>query len=215
MGWFDSVVTVATGGLNKAIPAAKKAGAGKILTTVATGGANIALGNKKVASAVNKLTAPVGKRVAAAATAMRLPSIATNINVKKLVTDPVGYVKSNASAYAKDATVAVSIYNNLKKGNVKGIITQGIADTKAAASAVATGKTPAVAWTLDAPVLPSPMENTPSYSQLTGDTPLYNNQPTATEQQTYVESETTQKSKTPLLVIGALALVVVLVMVVT
>lgn len=198
MGWLDSVT--------------------KAVTTVATGGANLALQNKKVSNAVNKITAPVGKRVAAAATAMRLPSIATNINIKKALTNPVAYAKDNAAAYAKDATVAVSIYGNLKKGNVKGIVTQGLADTKAAASAAVTGKTPAVAWQLDPPVIPPPVQAAPTFSQLTGEpVPFEPQDPMASTTPSRMATAPTSPgaSKTPIFVIaGALAAVVLLVVIV-
>jgi hypothetical protein len=192
MGWLDAVTTVATGGLNKA------------------------LANKTINKAVNKITAPVGKRVGAVATAMRLPSIATNINIKKLLTNPVGYAKGNAAAYAKDATIALSIYTNLKKGNVKGIITQGLADTKAAAKAAKTGVAPAVDWKLDQPVVPAPIPEVPTYNQITGDVPLEPMREPVAAQPTYSEAPTKQSSlKVPMIIIGAVVAVIVLLIVVT
>jgi hypothetical protein len=187
-------------------------GFGDIVKTVATGGLNKVADNKNVAKAVDKLTKPVGSRVTAVAKAMRLPSIATNLNIKKAITDPVGYAKDNAAAYAKDATVAASIYTNLKKGNVKGIITQGLSDTKAAAKAAATGKTQANEWKLDQPVIPSPIEQTPTYSQLTGDIQT-NQQPSMMPAPTeYVgQNSGGMTMKTKLLIVGAVAVVLVLV----
>lgn len=186
-------------------------GIGNIVKTVATGGLNKVAANKSVTKAVDKITKPVGSKVTAVAKQMRLPSIAANLNIKQAITNPVAYVKSNAAAYAKDATVAAAIYGNLKKGNVKGLVMQGLNDTKAAATAAKTGKVQAVDWKLDAPKLPDLIPAQPSFSQLTNDAPLYPMSEPIAAPQTYVAMEPEQQaSKKPLLIVGALAAVVML-----
>jgi hypothetical protein len=153
MGWFDVVKTVATGGLNKAIPAAKKVAntsVGKVVNKAINPVSQLkalsaAASKNKVTNVLNKAVNPVvhlqtaykaqqtvAKKVSTAATALHLPSISAQLNVKKMVTDPKGYVSDMAQGYAKDVSFAGQVYTRFKSGDIKGLAKQAGSETVAA-----------------------------------------------------------------------------------
>lgn len=140
MGFFSAVKSVA-----------KKAT--KVTTAVATGGASLAVPKiaakaplpsvaKTVLKAADPVKAAVGTAKAAAKgatkvgsfqgnalTTLHLTSVANQLNVKKLVTDPKGYATQAISGYKQDVAFAGQFYGQVKKGDFKGIAAQGAAET--------------------------------------------------------------------------------------
>jgi hypothetical protein len=198
MGWFDAVATVATGGLNKAIPAAKKvakSNVGKIVNKAVNPVSQLkalsaAASKNKVTNMLNKAVNPVvhlqvaakaqqkvAAKVSKAATVLHLPSISAQLNVKKLVTDPKGYVSDMAQGYSKDIAFAGQVYTRFKSGDIKGLATQAGSETveafggskalqtKVGEVAGAVGQMYAAAKGIKAPVAPT-------VSQLTGEMPV-------------------------------------------
>lgn len=127
---------------------------------------------KAVAKAAEKVTAPIGTRVTKTAEALRLPSIAAQLNFKKALTDPKAYFTDMGKAYVKDVSFGATVYNAIKKGDMKGFAAQWVADSKNALTALQTGKAANLPNLLLTPPKPIPDSETPTLSQQTGEPPL-------------------------------------------
>lgn len=173
---------------------------------------------KKTAVAVST----VNKKVAAAATAMHLPSLAATMDLKKAVTNPKAYVAGIAKGYGGDLAFAGQFYTAVKTKNLKGLITQGGSDTAAALKAlgapsavtnVIAKKTQSLAAAIPAPKPAAPaIEPTPNVTSLTGDLPVYS--PSTDVPMTY-DGQTKSGGPPVLLIAGAAVAVLVLVFVAT
>jgi hypothetical protein len=120
----------------------------------------------------------VGGKVTTAAKVLHLPSIAAQLDVRKAITNPKGYVSDMVGAYGKDIAFAGEVYGRFKSGDIKGLASQAASETVQAlgGSKGAQQTAAAVGGTLGAIYAKAkgikPPAPTPSVSQVTGEPPM-------------------------------------------
>lgn len=187
----------------------------KPLTTAARVGTSVAVATATplvAAKSAAGVAGTVNSRVAAAATAMRLPSIAATMNLGKAIKDPKGYVSDIGAGYVGDVSFAGTFYSMVKNKDVKGIVSLGAVDTGKALGALGASsvgnKVASVGLDLAAK-LPGPAKNTTTTAQTGGELPL----PVPTALGAEPAPLRSSSSKLPLIVAGVGALVVVVLLV--
>lgn len=179
----------------------------------------------KASKAVTKVTYPLANKVSNLAAKVGVPEVRTVLNLKKAITDPMGYAKATTSLVSKASSLTAKVQSGAILFDAQNLLKKKGAEALSSATKqiASVGKIKASDITFEKPQQPEYQSDAPTFSQLTGQdlspiTPAPQKPTIPTTQQFTAPAQPSQapKSKTPIIAMaaaGGLVLILLVVMV--